>query len=70
MTLSRRWVFGLSTNNPILVDPLTAESIKIAISNDKEFKVRGLIGCFYDILEIFFGRIELMAQKLKCKNSE
>jgi hypothetical protein len=75
--LSRRWVFGFITNNPIRIDPLTAENVIIAdsviiviIMNGKKFKVRSLIGRFCDISEIFFGTLKLIAPKLKCKNSE
>jgi hypothetical protein len=67
--LSRRWVFGFITNNPILVDPLTLESVTTAMMNGKRFKVRSLKGCFCDISEIFFGRI-MITRKLKCKISE
>jgi hypothetical protein len=82
--LSRRWVFGFITNNPILVDPLTAESVSLIISmmnesvivviiivmNGKRFKVRSLIGRFCDISEIFFGKMKLITLMLKCKSSE
>ena len=67
--LSRHWVFGFITNNPIRVDPLTAESVIIAIMNGKRFKVRSPMGRFCDISEIFFGRITI-TYKFKCKNSE
>jgi hypothetical protein len=77
--LSRRWVFVFITNNPIRVDPLRAESVIIRADviiavtngmNGKRFKVRSLVGRFCDISEIFFGRMRLIAQKIKCKNSE
>jgi hypothetical protein len=64
--LSRHWVFGFITNNPILVDPLIVESVP-SILNDKKFKVRSLI---YDVSEFFFGRTMLIIPKSKCKNSE
>ena len=67
--LSRRWVSGYITNNPILVDPLTADSVIPAMMNGKRFKVRSPIGRFCDILEIFFKRTRI-APKSKCKNSE
>jgi hypothetical protein len=69
--LSRRWVFGFITNNPICVDPLTAESV--AMVNGKRFKVRSMMGRFCDISEIFFekiGKKKLIIPKFKCKNSE
>jgi hypothetical protein len=75
--LSRHWVFGFITNDPIRVDPLTAESvitddgvIIVIIMNGKKFKVRSLIGCLCDKSEIFFGKMTLITPKLKCKNSE
>jgi hypothetical protein len=68
--LSSRWVFGFITNNPILGDPLTVESVIIAIMNGKEFKVRSLMRRFCDISEIFFGKMKLITLKSKCKNSE
>ena len=67
--LSRRWVSGCITNNPILVDALTAERFIIDTTNGEKFKVRSLIGHFCDISEIFFGRI-MATPKSKCKNSE
>jgi hypothetical protein len=67
--LSRPWVFGFITNNPIRVDPLTADSEIIAMMNGKRFKVWSLIRRFCDISEIFFGMI-LITPKSKCKNSE
>jgi hypothetical protein len=78
---SRHWVFsflifGFLTNNPIRVNPLTAESVTIAVikgTNGKIFKVRSLMGCFCDISEIFFGKIgtmRLIIPMFKCKNSE
>jgi hypothetical protein len=66
--LSRRWVFDFITNNPILVDPPTIESVITFILNGKIFKVRSPMGHFCDISEIFFGK--LIAPKSKCKNSE
>jgi hypothetical protein len=68
--LSRCWVFGLVTNNPILIDLFTAESVIIGMMNDKIFKVRSLMGHFCDISEIFFGGMRFTSRKLKCKNSE
>jgi hypothetical protein len=77
--LSRHWVFGFITNNPIRVDPLTAESVIIApnaiiviimVMNGKRFKARSLIGRFCDISEKFFGTLKLVAPKFNCKNSE
>jgi hypothetical protein len=68
--LSRCWVFGLTTNNPILIESLTAESVVIDMMNGKRFKVRSLMGHFCDISEIFFGRMKVIASKFKCKNSE
>jgi hypothetical protein len=68
--LSRHWAFGFITNNPILVDPLTAESVIIGIFNGEKFKVGGLIERFCDILEKFFGRMKSITPKSKCKNSE
>ena len=73
--LSRCWVVGFITNNPNRVDPLTAESVIIAMMNGKRFKVRSLMGRFCDILDIFFGTLKLFTPKLfapkfKCKNSE
>jgi hypothetical protein len=70
---SRRWVLVFITNNPILVDPLTADgqtraNIR-AMMNGKRFKVRSLIGRFCDISEIFFEMI-LITPKSKFKNSE
>jgi len=67
--LSRRWVFVSITNNPNLVDPLTAESVMRAMKNGNGFKVRSLIGHFCDISEIFFRRM-MITQKIKCKISE
>ena len=61
---------GFITNNPIRVDPLTADSEIKAMMNGKKFKVRSLIGCFCDILVIFFDRKEMSIPKLKCKNAE
>jgi hypothetical protein len=54
-----------SQNNPIRVDPLTVESVTTMI-NGKRFKVRSLIGRFFDISQIFVG-MKLMTRKLKCK---
>jgi hypothetical protein len=74
--LSRRWVFGFITNNPIRVNPLTAENVtivKINGMNGKRFKVRSAMGRFCDISEIFFetiGKMKLIILKFKCKNSE
>jgi hypothetical protein len=68
--LSRHWVFGLITNNPILVDPLTAECVSIiAMINGNEFNVRSLTRSFCDIWETFFGKMKSIP-KSKCKNSE
>jgi hypothetical protein len=70
--LSRRWIFGFITNNPIRVDPLTAESVRIGIisgTNGKRFKARSLMRRFCDISEIFFGKMAI-TQKLKCKIPE
>jgi hypothetical protein len=67
--LSRRWVSGFITNNPIPVDPLTAESVIPAMMNGKRFKVRSLIGCFCNISEIFLGKMRI-THKFECKNSE
>jgi hypothetical protein len=64
--LSRRRLFGFITNNPILVDPLTVESVIIATMNGKKFKVRSLMGRFCDIPEIFFGKMKLITLKSKC----
>jgi hypothetical protein len=60
------------TNNPIRVDPLTAESVTIITKNgmnDKIFKVRSPMGRFCDISEIIFG-MTFITIKVKCKNSE
>jgi hypothetical protein len=67
-----RWVFGFITNNPIRVDPLTAESVSTFIingMNGKRFKVRSPMGRFYDISEMISG-MAFITIKLKCKNSE
>jgi len=64
-----RWVFVLITNNPIRVDPLTAERAIIAPTNGKKFKMKSLTGHFCDKLEIFFGNL-LSVPKMKCKISE
>jgi hypothetical protein len=61
--LLRFRVLGFITNNPILVNPLTAESVIIAGANGKKFKVRSLIGLFCDISEVFFGRTKLITPK-------
>jgi hypothetical protein len=66
---SRSWLFVFITNNPILVDPFTAESVITAMTDGNGFKVRSLTGRFCDISEIFFGRITI-TYKFKCKNSE
>jgi hypothetical protein len=71
--LSRRWVFGFITNNPIRVDPLTAENVILEIikgMNGKRFKVRSPMGRFCDISEIFFGKMTLNTPKLNCKHSK
>jgi hypothetical protein len=67
--LSRRWLFVFITNNPIRVDPLTAESVILVILNGKKFKVRGLMGHFCDILEMIFG-MTIFTQKIKSKFPE
>ena len=67
--LSTRWVFGFITNNPIPVDALTADSVIIAVMNGKRVKMRGLIGHFCNVSDIFFRRTR-MTPKSKCKNSE
>jgi hypothetical protein len=69
--LSRRWVSSYITNNPILVDPLTADSVTMAMMNGKRFKVRSLIGRFCDVSEIVFGRMTITPPtKFECKNSK
>jgi hypothetical protein len=68
--LSRRRVFDFITNNPVLVDPLAVESVITSILNSKIFKVRGPMGRFCDISEIFFGKMRMITPKSKCKNSE
>jgi hypothetical protein len=66
--LSRRWVYVFIANNPIRVDPLTAERV-ITMINGNEFKAMSPTGSFCDISEILFGRI-MITRKFKCKNSE
>ena len=67
--LPRGWVFGIITNNPIRVNPLTVECVNTAMINGNGFKVRSLTGCFGDISEIVFGRI-MSTLKTKGKVSE
>jgi hypothetical protein len=66
--LSRHWLSGFITNNPILVDPLIAVSVTM-IMNGKKFKVRSPMRRFCDISEIFFGN-KSITPKSHCKNSE
>jgi hypothetical protein len=68
--LSRRWLFAFITNNPTLVDLLTAECVIIDMMNGKRFKARSLTGHFCDKSEICFGRMRLTTLKFNSKNSE
>ena len=69
-------VFRPFAYNPLPVNPLKAAITDItditikSMTNEKQFKVRSLIGHFRDISAICLGRMTSSPSKLKYKDSE